>query len=77
MMNTTENNQKVYIEGYNHGEIFEAGVHGIGPLQGTDELQGKVYVNYNGTDTKFLVIYRPSKDVWEFMSPKSEFHSGM
>ena len=39
MMNTTENNQKVYIEGYNHGEIFEAGVHGIGPLQGTDEFR--------------------------------------
>ncbi len=65
-MNTSEENQKVVIEGYDHGQIFETDVQCVTQVSG--KLFGKVYVNVYGSPDEFIVMYEPSKGVWEYSS---------
>ena len=65
-MNTSEENQKVVIEGYNHGQIFVTDVDCVNQVSG--KLYGKVYVDVYGSPAEFTVMYEPSKGVWECSS---------
>ena len=65
-MNTSKENQKVLIEGYNHGQIFETDVHCVNQVSG--KLFGKVYVDVYRSSDEFIVMYEPSKGVWEHSS---------
>ena len=62
-MNTTEKNQQVIIEGFNHGQCIELDVHSIDRVSG--EWYGKVYVNVYGLQREFVVMFQPSKGIWE------------
>ena len=63
-MDTTEQNQKVIIAGFNHGNHIETDVHCITQVSG--KWIGKVYVNVFGSHDEFAVMYQPCKAVWEY-----------
>ena len=63
-METTKKNQKVIIEGFNHGEHIETDVHSI--TQASGKWIGKVCVNDDNSHKEFAVMYQPCEDVWEY-----------